>query len=413
MPDRITVENYRLGLFLLMLAGVAGGLVFSPPVLSVGLIGITVLGLLDPLEVINPAWRMNIRAWVRHPVFLGLMLLALILLVGVWQTEDWVYYRERLRVKSVLLWLPLAWCGLPVLSDRLRGRVSGVFAVFMLVVVGAVMVNYALHFGAINDLIRRGQPLPVPRNHIRFSLLVALASLFAVAAYRLRAFGRRRTWLVVAGLLFVGQHFLAVRSGLVGAYLGAGALVLGWWMYEQGRWGVALLLVAGLAILPVLAYALVPSFRTKIQYARYELFHRDASQDTAEYSDEGRLTSIRIGWALFREYPLVGVGPGNLRREMDERYAELLPGTPGKRPHNQFVTFLAGSGVVGGVLALAAFVLLLYHGLRHRQPVYLAVWAVLTASCLVENTLESSAGVSLFCVFLLLLSKLSYSARSA
>ena len=407
-PTRATVEKFRLWLFLLMLGGVAGGLVFSPPMLSVGLIGITVLGLLDPLAGVNPRWRAAVGGWLRHPVFWGIFLLAVILLLGVWQTEDWAYYRERLRVKSVLLWLPLAWCGLPELTDRLRGRVYAVFAVFMLLVLAGALVNYAFHFSEINDRISRGQPLPVPRNHIRFSLLVALAMLLSVGAFSLRAFGRRRTWLVVAGLLFAGLHVLAVRSGLAGAYLGAGAQVLAYG-YRQGRYGVALAALVGLAALPVVAYVAVPSFRTKIQYARYELFHRNPAEDTGDYSDAGRLTSIRIGLSLFRENPVFGVGPGNLLRATDERYAELLPGIQGKRPHNQFVSILAGSGLVGGILALMAFGLLLVYGLRRRFPVYLSVWVVLTASCMVENTLENSAGVSLFCVFLLLTARYSSS----
>lgn len=384
-----------------MLAAVAGGLVFSPPLLSVGIIGIAVLGFLDPLVGVNPRWRERAGKWFKSPLFWGLFLPAVLLLAGFWQTEDWGYYRERIRVKSVLFWLPLAWPGVPELNDRLRGRVFGVFAGFMLVVLAGVLINYGLHFAEVNDLVRRGQPVPVPRNHIRFSLLVALATLLAWAAGMLRAFGRRRLWWVVAGALFVGQHFLAVRSGLAGAYLGLGALLL-WTSWRSGRWWPLVAGGVGLLSLPVLAYATVPSFRTKIQYARYELLHRNPAEDTGEYSDTGRLTSIRVGWELFRGHPVFGVGPGNLLRETDARYAELLPGAEGKRPHNQFVSVLAGSGLVGGVVILAAFGLLLAWGLRRRAPVYLAVWTLLTASCLVENTLETSAGASMFCVFLLL-----------
>jgi len=263
-------------------------------------------------------------------------------------------------------------------------------------------LNYAINFTEINDMIRRGQSVPVPRNHIRFSLLVALATLLAVAALRLRAFGWAKGWLVVAGLLFVGQHFLAVRSGLAGAYGGLGVLVLTL-AWERGTWWPAIAGLVGLTLLPVLAYVAVPSFRTKIQYARYELMHRNPTEDTNEYSDEGRLTSLRLGLAVWRDYPLLGVGPGNLLQEMDARYSETLPGVEGKRPHNQFISALAGSGLFGGIVTLACFGLLALAGRRCGLPVYLSVWAVFFLSCLVENTLETSAGVSMFCIFLLML----------
>ncbi len=403
LQDLITRPNVELAryyLTLLLIAGAFFGLVFSPPFISVALIGLFVLGLFDPLLGINPRWRARISTTLRSPIFWGMAGLYFVLVAGVWQTEDWGYYIERLRIKVPLLALPLLWPGLPDIEEKEYGWFFGGFALFMLCVLGGVVVNYGLHFTEIEDMIRRGQPMPVPRNHIRFSLLVALATLLSVGAYRLRAWGGRRVWLLVAGLLFVGQHVLAVRSGLAGAYGGIGVLVLAL-AWERGTWWPAVVGLVGLAALPVVAYVAVPSFRTKIQYARYELFHRDASQDTHEYSDEGRLTSLRIGLAVWQDNFWLGVGPGNLRQETDTRYAAILPGTEGKRPHNQFISALAGSGLVGGIITLGCFLLLAYVGLRKRAPVYLAIWTVLFLSCLVENTLETSAGVTLFCLFLL------------
>lgn len=398
--SRKNVELARYYLTLLMIAGAFFGLVFSPPFISVALISLFILGLFDPLKGINPRWWARLPDTLRSPVFWGMAGLYLLLVVGIWQTEDWGYFTERLRIKVPLLALPLLWPGLPDFHEKEYGWISGGFAVFMLCVLAGIVVNYGLHFTEIEDMIRRGQPMPVPRNHIRFSLLVALATLLSVGAFRLRAWGGRRIWLTVAALLFIGQHVLAVRSGLAGAYGGIGVLVLAL-AWERRTWWPAIVGLIGLTALPVIAYVAVPSFRTKIQYARYELFHRDPSKDTHEYSDEGRLTSLRLGIAVWQDNFWIGTGPGNLRQEMDARYAAVLPGTEGKRPHNQFVSALAGSGLLGGVTTLGCFLLLAYVGLRERKPVYLAVWTVLFFSCLVENTLETSAGVTLFCLFLL------------
>ncbi|TXF88797.1 O-antigen ligase family protein [Neolewinella aurantiaca] len=405
--SRENIETARYYLTLLMIAGAMFGLVFSPPFISVALISLFVLGLLDPLEGLNPRWKERLPATLRSLVFWGMAGLYLLLVAGIWQTEDWGYFTERLRIKVPLLALPLIWPGLPDMGKKETGWLFGGFALFMLTVLTGVIVNYGFHFEEVETMIRQGQPMPVPRNHIRFSLLVAIASLLSVGAYRLKAWGGRKFWLAVAALLFIGQHILAVRSGLAGAYGGVGVLVLAL-AWERGTWWPAVAGLIGLAALPVVAYVAVPSFRTKIQYARYELFHRDASKDTHEYSDEGRLTSIRLGLALWQDHFWLGVGPGNLRQEMDARYAAILPGTEGKRPHNQFVSALAGSGLIGGVFTLACFFLLARVGIRRRAPVYLAVWTVLFLSCQVENTLETSAGVTLFCLFLLLVSGLPY-----
>jgi O-antigen ligase len=398
---RPNIESARYYLSLLMIAGALFGLVFSPPFISVALISLFILGLFDPLKGINPRWKDRASETFNSPVFWGMAGLYLLLLAGIWQTEDWGYFTERMRVKVPLLALPLIWLGLPDFGRKETGWIFGGFALFILSVLIGVVVNYGLHFTEIEDMIRRGQPMPVPRNHIRFSLLVAIATLLSVGAYRLRAWGGRRAWLVIAALLFIGQHVLAVRSGLAGAYGGIGVLVLAL-AWERGTWWPAIVGLIGLTALPMVAYVAVPSFRTKINYARYELFHRDPNEDTHEYSDEGRLTSLRLGVAVWQDNFWLGVGPGNLRQEMDARYAEVLPGTEGKRPHNQFISALAGSGLLGGIIALACFLLLAYSGFRRKKPIYLAVWTVLFFSCLVENTLETSAGVTLFCLFLLL-----------
>ncbi len=385
---------FRLPLTFLLLAGIFFGLVFSPPVLSIGLIGLMILLVLDPREGLNPRWRERAPAWFRRPFFWAMISLYAILLLGGWQTEDWPYYLERLQIKLPLLLLPFAWPGLPDFTSRQRDWVIGGFAVFLLLVLLGVLGNYALNFAEINAAISRGQSVPVPRNHIRFSLLVAIATFAALS--------RGRRFFVVAALLFVGQHFLAVRSGLAGAYLG-GAVYLLVYTLEHKKYQTLYIGLGGLLLLPLLAYATVPSFRAKFDYARYELFHRPAdAADGGRYSDSERFRSMGVGMDIWRAHPLLGVGPGNLRAETDRRYRADFGLEKGHRPHNQFVSALAGSGLPGYFVTLWAFLLLGFAGGRWRQPVFLAVWSVLFVSCLVENTLETSAGVSLFCVFLLL-----------
>ena len=399
---RDKVEKARLYLYLLMLAGALFGLVISPPVLSIGLIGIVILGLLDPLTGINPTWKKNFNLQFQNPVSLALIALYVLLLLGFWQTEDWPYYLERLRIKIPLLSLPFVWPGLPTLTDRIQGKVFGGFALFMATVLAGVLVNYGLNFEEINDLVRTAKPVPVPRNHIRFSLLVTVGIFTALKAQSLQGLGWNKAWLPIAAFLFIGLHLLAVRSGLAGAYAGLGvyALVEAW---RRGTWWPAAVAVVGLILLPIAAYWTVPSFRTKLQYMRYELMHRDVKTETDVYSDAGRLASIRVGLDVWRDNPIVGVGPGNLLKETDRRYAKLYPGTEGRRPHNQFVSALAGSGLLGGVVTVGAFLVIGFVGIHRRDGVFLAVWSVIILSCLVENTLENTVGVSLVPLFLLLL----------
>lgn len=389
---------------LLLAVGLAGmfvGMVFSPVVLSLGTI-VTVAGLVLDGRGVDWQWSRALRRIVRDPLFWGLVGLYLVMFTSVWRTEDWGYLLERLRIKLPLLVLPVAWAG--VAYDRGGGEALAVGArrllgAFVAVVLLGVLVHYALDYEAINAAIAQGQAVPVPRgNHVRFSLLVAIASVVSLhGAYRYRD-----GWLVALGtFLFVGLHLLAVRTGLAVVYAGTAALLV-WIAVQDRKYKLLLTGMIALVGLPVVAYLTVPTFQKKLQYMRYELLHRDRSVDTAEYSDEGRLTSIRLGLKVWREHPWFGVGYGNLLQEMDRQYARYVPGTSGKRPHNQFVSALAAGGIVGGTLTVACFALIGWGGGRWRYPLHAALWTMLTLSCLVENTLETSVGVSLFTLTFLL-----------
>ena len=396
-------QHLRTWCLAISTAGIIFGLVFSPVVLSVGLILTCLLLVLDGPGGLNPVWKQNAPAFLRSSLFWGLAGLYLVMLLSSWQTADWSYYLERLRIKVPLLLLPFAWAGvdrawLETVRRQLvfRNLVLG----FVSLVVGGVLVNYALHFTEINALIEQGQAVPVPRsNHIRFSLLVAICIVVGLDGWwRFRS----RLMLGLALFLLVALHLLAVRSGLVAAYAGS-AIVLAWNAVRGRNYR---LLVTGMVLLvamPVAAFLLVPSFRTRMEYMHYELFRRDAAEDPRPYSDAGRMTSIRVGMDVWREHPVWGVGVGNLQGEMDRRYSQELPGEEAKRPHNQFVTALAGGGLVDFILTVAAFAAIGFGGGRWRDPLFFGVWAVFFLSCLVENTIESSAGVALFTFFLLLL----------
>ena len=384
-------------------AGTVVGMVLSPAVLSIGVI-VTVAAALLLYPGSLPGFVR--RGWPRGTLFWGLTGLYLLLLAGSWQTYDWPYYLERLRIKLPLLMLPLAWAADPfspldAATQRRWARFARLALLgFVAAVLAGVLMNYALHFSEINVRIGQGQAVPVPRgNHVRFSLLVAICAVIGADGW-LR--DRSRGCLLLGLFLLAGLHLLAVRTGLVTAYVGV-VVVAGGHALAMRRYRLLLGAAVAVAALPVAAYLLLPSFRTKMQYTRFEVMHRGVGGTSDGYSDAGRFTSIRLGMDVWRERPWVGVGPGNLLQAMDARYAEVLPEVQGKRPHNQFVTALAGSGLLGGVVTLACFGLIGYADGRWRDPRYAAVFAMLLLSCLVESTLENSVGVTLFSFFLLAL----------
>ena len=160
---------------------------------------------------------------------------------------------------------------------------------------------------------------------------------------------------VVGAFLFVLLHVLAVRSGIVGAYLSLAVLGL-WYVFDSRQYILLLGLVfSGIAV-PFLAYETVPSLRTKMGYLGYELDKLRRGEQELQLSDAGRIVSLQIGWDTYKENPILGVGVGNLKKEVGARYDERFPEAPPSQrlmPHNQFLSVLAATGPLGLLLFLA------------------------------------------------------------
>ena len=85
-----------------------------------------------------------------------------------------------------------------------------------------------------------------------------------------------------------------------------------------------------------------PTLETKIGYTIYDL-SKLKRNEIGQNSDSKRLLSIIVGWELFKENPLFGVGAGDLVPSVHNIYKERFP-TVDKQsrllPHNQFLRIL-------------------------------------------------------------------------
>lgn len=397
------LSNRRQLMFLLCAITIVA-LIFSRFMITVGMIGLITLSLFTMKEG-RLRWNWNFKDLkLSSPLIamLGLTLFFWIVLVsGLW-SEDMGEYMDRLRVKLPFLLLPVAFLFLPRLSER---QVIGLFYVLIgssLLSTMGVLITYAQDPETYNLLIKQGQNMPTPVNHIRYSLLLALASIAGIIlGYQRYSF--RYKWepllLFLSGLLlFLFLHFLAVRSGLVAAY--AALLVISLFVIiRQKNWWAPSLIILSLIALPVLSYFTFPSFFQKMNYAKYDI-EQLMKGEGDKYSDATRIRSYVIGGQIFLDHHFIGVGAGDLRQEMEDRFRQKYPESSKYiLPHNQFLTTLAATGFIGFLLFLTAFMHPLLEGRWKRSLLFLNFQVIAFLSFMVENTLENSVGVAFYCLF--------------
>lgn len=332
--------------------------------------------------------------WVAMVPFL------LVALSSLWSL-DTEYLLKRLQVKLPFFLMPLAFTGLPCRTDKFYRDVHLILIMLVSIVSVSVLVQFGMDPGYYLDKLGRGQTLPTPSNHIRFSMAAALA---ACAGFYLvthhRAHFRKSVYMVLIVmtiLLFFFTHLLAVRTGLVCLYFGLMLWVIFAFIQRKRRrlaGGILMLLF----IMPVAAYFLLPSVKNKLDYMRWSIeeMRQSNGMDTA---DSDRIFSIKIGWDIFKEHPLLGVGAGDIRQEVRTRYALLAPDRPVIIPHNQWVIILAGTGILGGIVFFGAFVWLLLSQRRYWNYLFTLLSGMYFLSYFVEPTIENNFGIVLLLLF--------------
>ena len=322
------------------------------------------------LHLATGLWRSNLS----DPVVqqdLVLELPFVVLPVSFWLLPDWRAAHKR------TLWLVLIGC----------------------CVVAAISAtsNYLLNAKEINRTYLESRVMPTVLDHIRFSLLVSMA----VLAGTLLIFSRdlspwlRRITAVCVGLLFLFQHLLSARSGLVTLYAG-GVLWLGWMGWQLHRWKEVLWSILLIAMLAAGSLYSFTTLRNKIVDTLTD-FDKVKTENAANYySVTARVYSYEVAWDIIRAHPLTGVSKVKLDETMAARYRVRFPQIERPHyllPHNQFLYNTAAYGAVGLFIFVVGFYYPLWVGLRRRNIMLLLMYLIVSLSFLVEYTLETQIGV--------------------
>ena len=357
---------------------------------------------------LSPIIRKIKLSFFNSPFFWITLFFWLVLISGL-QSAEPSYWLERLRIKMPFLFLPIAFFLFPKLSPTKLRIIYYTFLLVLFISCLHVGIGYLLNYREITLALGQGHPIPTPVSHIRFSLMVAFGVLlsFTLSKQEPLLYNKgMEKWVlwVISFFLFIFLHILSVRSGLLVLYLSIFVGIL-YDAYRRAKVIRATILLFLLAMMPVIAYQFVPAFRNRMNYARYDL-EMYLKGEGAGYSDSGRLLSLQTGWEIFMENKWLGTGAGNLKRVVEEKYKQISPSFgQATMPHNQLLSVLAGSGIIGLIVFLMAFSIPIFYEGGYRNTLFSLFNFIVFISFAVENTLETAVGVGFYSFFLLLFIK--------
>lgn len=390
--------------------------VLSPFLLSVSMWGLVFAGLWQAAET----WRVESQSkgnvWLgglltafqiffRQPALVALSLLLLVPAMSYFWSVNETFWADRVRVRIPFFVLPFAFANLPALTERQYKLVLYLLVWVMVVLCVGVGINFLLNYDLIIDDLQHGRPVPVPRNHIRFNLILVTAVFSGGWLWTQRFFWKKPSERWALGLavvfLFAFLHVLTVRSGIVAMYAVLFFSIV-WVVVRTRRWGLALIALAVFAVLPFAALKMVPSLQQRIGYMRYdwEQYKKNAG---SQYSDSERFVSLTVGLEVWQKATWLGVGAGDLPMEVQRVVNDGYPHytLDPKLPHNQYLYILAGTGVLGLLLSLVAFLAPLAPRGNRQSYLLGAFQTMVFLSFLVEYTIETAIGVAFYLFYTL------------
>lgn len=320
------------------------------------------------------------------------------------------HYWAVIFMKLPLLLLPLGFIILPGLSKKEFCTLLYLFFAATVITALGSVVNYIFNFEKINFLYLTSKALPVAANHVRYSLMLATA--ICAGAYLFISkfsFGvwkhERKLLLVFVVFLFAFAHLLAVRSGLVALYATCFIAGIAGVLSSKKKKLASIVLIL-LVILPIVGAITVPTIKNKVQNTLNDLSHINDVYSANYQSITARILSYKVAWELVETKPLLGIGIGNLHREVELQYIrnyQIIKQDKWLIPHNQYLLYLTAFGVVGTAAFLFFFYFPLFHLNNWKKDIFFSFqYLIISISFLVEGTLETQLGLTYAAIFILM-----------
>ena len=176
----------RKNAILFFLALLIVSVFYSKFLLSVSMIALVAIGVFHINTTsrkfgLRPDIKHRLYLFVRSPIFASFSLLFLAYLISGVNSSDTAEWIWKVRTKGPFLFLPLAFFLMPPLSGK---EYLGLrwFTVFMALFSFAIIfVSYMFNQEEMLALLYKGQPIPTPVHHIRYSLLLAISTIISLA----------------------------------------------------------------------------------------------------------------------------------------------------------------------------------------------------------------------------------------
>lgn len=397
--NRMMLEPYRQTLFVAGIGLLFLGLVASKALISMGSVVII-------LSAFMGFRRISFRGSDQAQVFgFGLLLIAP-LISGLWSSSihDWF------QVMSNKIMLPALFCAV-VTSSKLSQRAFYGLSLFqaVLVVLASLYSVWPLFFQSegISHSYLQAKTLKVllSNDHLHFSLYVLITIVWMMFnhSHILSQYGKKVYYLHAAMLiwLIVYLHILGAKTGLILLY---GSFLYYWWNtnFFPGR---RLTMLIGLGFMVLVGWAAVnwiPTLQNRVYYTLYDFNQYIHGAYIDGLTDGARVLSWKAGMDIANQYPLSGVGFGDLHpvfMAWHQSHSAHLQSYNWLQPSNEWLMYLCGAGIGGALLLTVGLWLIYFYSPYRESQLFQIVFFSQFIMMWYEVNLTNQTGIAIFAFF--------------
>lgn len=298
-------------------------------------------------------------------------------------------------IMAPLLVMPFAFSVLPKLRRKDLTLIIFTFSILLLINSSIILLEELSNVKFLIKKISTGKSFETPIHHIRYTLLISLCSWTLLYIAYTEERSKFRNIFIFLGVFFaLILHVFAVKTGLLSWYIIA-FVFIALQILKKGFNKYTMASVLAIVLLPLLAYSLSSTLRSKINYTIYDLQHVSESEGI-NYSDSKRIYALGIAWDIFLENPVLGVGSGDFDKIQLDRFERAYPETFPILPHMDWITILASTGVIGLMVFGFSFFSFFFKQKLLQHPLLIVVFVINFVGTLVDNHFLTAAGVALY-----------------
>ena len=240
---------------------------------------------------------------------------------------------------------------------------------------------------------------PIAIHATYYSLYITLCILYTIQLLnKLHKFLTKLILIFIIMLLYVGLFFLASRNSLICVFIILLFVYPFFNLINKKKYLLISILFFGFSFFIILN----TNYLKKRFYGEF-ISDIKLLNNNNDYSyTEPRIERWNCALDLIQKSPLIGYGTGDEIIMLKTEYSKkglFISYLENFNAHNQYLSYLIKSGVIGFSLFLFSFIFYSYLAIKDKNFIYLSFLILLLVGFLTENILDSNKGIVFFAFF--------------